>query len=67
MSRRFAAILAIGTAVMVPCAMLGHPWLATPILLTLAAVSIVAYLQTLSRIEGMMERHREALIRDIAK
>jgi ABC-2 type transport system permease protein len=62
-----AAILAIGTAVMVPCAVLGHPWLATPILLALAGVSIAAYLHTLSRIEGMMETHREALIRDIAK
>lgn len=62
-----ALILGIGAAVLVPCALLGHPWLATPILLALAGVSVTVYLQTLARIEGLMESHREALIRDIAK
>jgi VIT1/CCC1 family predicted Fe2+/Mn2+ transporter len=57
----------MGAAVLVPCALFGHRWLATPILLALAGVSLAVYLHTLSRIEGMMESHREALIRDIAK
>jgi ABC-2 type transport system permease protein len=62
-----ALILGIGAAVLVPCALFGHRWLATPILLALAGVSMAVYLHILSRIEGMMESHREALIRDIAK
>lgn len=62
-----AFILGIGAAVMLPCAAFHQPWLAAPILLALAAVSLLVYTQVLARIDRLIESHRESLIRDVAK
>lgn len=62
-----SVILGIGAAVMLPCAAFGREWLATPILLALAGVSIAVYLAILARIDRFMDSHRESLVRDIAK
>lgn len=62
-----AFILGMGAAVMLPCAAFHRPWLAAPILLAFAAAGLLAYAQVLSRIEGLIDSHRESLIHDVAK
>lgn len=62
-----ALILGAGAAVMLPCAVLHRPWLAAPILLALAAAGLLVYAQVLSRIERLIDSHRESLIHDVAK
>jgi ABC-2 type transport system permease protein len=60
-------ILGVGAAVLVPFAFFGRPWLATPILLALAAGSLFAYLRVLASVNGMVERRRESLALEIMK
>lgn len=60
-------MLGVGAAVFVPCAAFGHTWLATPILLVLAAVSVAIYLRILSNVDRMIQSRRESLMLDIAK
>lgn len=62
-----AAILGLGVLVFLPCAALGHPWLALPILLVLALGSSAAYLLLMARIGGMIHSRSEALMLEIAK
>lgn len=62
-----ALILAVGAAVMLPCAAFHHRWLAAPILLALAAISLLVYSRVLARIDGLIASHQEALIHDVAK
>ena len=61
------AILGIGAAVLVPCTAFGHPWLAAPIFLLLAAVAVGAYLRILGNVDRMVQSRRESLILDMAK
>jgi len=60
-------ILAVGAAVMLPCAAFHRRWLAAPILLGLAAISFAVYTQVLLRMDRLIESHRESLIHDVAK
>lgn len=60
-------ILGIGAAVFVPFAFFGRQWLATPVLLALAAVSIFVYVRILAGIDRMMERNRESLTLELIK
>lgn len=62
-----AATVGVGAAVIVPCALLDHLWLATPILLVLAAASLFGYLRVMAKIDGTMQARRETLIAEIAK
>lgn len=62
-----AFILAVGAAVMLPCAAFHRRWLAAPILLVLAAVALVVYAQVLARIDRLIDSHRESLVHDVAK
>ncbi|HEY6446672.1 MAG TPA: hypothetical protein VIY53_09450 [Acidobacteriaceae bacterium] len=62
-----AGIVALGAIVIAPCSLLGHPWLATPILLALALVSLVVYARVLARIDGMMQGRRETVLLEVAK
>lgn len=60
-------ILAVGAAVLAPCAFLGHPWLATPVLLLLAAVSALVYRRVLGNVDRMVQSRQEALTLEIMK
>jgi len=62
-----AATLGVGALVFVPCAAFGHPWLATPVLLVLAAAAVFAYLRVLANVDRMMRSHGESLLLEIAK
>ncbi|MGB9146424.1 MAG: hypothetical protein WCC14_11415 [Acidobacteriaceae bacterium] len=61
------AIIGIGALVVAPFAFYGHRWLATPILLLLAAVSFAVYWTLLGKAEGMIQTHRESLAREVMK
>jgi ABC-2 type transport system permease protein len=61
------AMLGVGAAVYIPCAAFDHPWLATPLLLALAACAAFAYLRILGNIDGMIQAHRDSLTLEIAK
>lgn len=60
-------ILTIGGVVILPCAILGHRWLATPILLALALFSAGFYLRVLGNVDGMTESRRESLVQGVVK
>jgi ABC-2 type transport system permease protein len=60
-------ILAVGAMVLVPCVLLGHPWLPVPILLVLTAISFFFYLQVLSRIDGMVQSRIDSLTLEVMK
>jgi ABC-2 type transport system permease protein len=60
-------ILGVGAAVYVPCAAFDRDWLATPILLLLAAASVFAYLRVLSNVDRMIQARRDSLMLEIAK
>jgi ABC-2 type transport system permease protein len=62
-----AAILGAGALAYIPFAAFDHEWLATPVLLLLAAASIFAYLRILSRVDSMIQSRRESLMLDLAK
>jgi ABC-2 type transport system permease protein len=62
-----AAIVGVGAVVFIPFAIFGRPWLATPVLLVLAAVAVFGYWQVLARVDGLLQLHRESLILDLAK
>jgi ABC-2 type transport system permease protein len=62
-----AAILGVGAAVWFPFAVFGREWLATPVLLLLAAAGVFAYLRLLSRIDSMIQSRRDDLTLEIAK
>lgn len=62
-----AATLGVGALVFIPCNAFGHPWLATPVLLALAAASAFAYLRVLANVDRMMQSHGESLLLEIAK
>lgn len=60
-------ILAVGAAVFAPFAIFGHPWLATPVLLALAALSSFAYLRVLANTNRMVRAHQEPLTLEVMK
>ncbi|HTV81564.1 MAG TPA: hypothetical protein VME18_02850 [Acidobacteriaceae bacterium] len=60
-------LLAAGAAAIVPFVLLDRPWLATPVLLALAAISIATYLRVLSHVDSMVEKHRESLTLQVMK
>jgi hypothetical protein len=60
-------VLGVGVAVFLPFAAYGKEWMATLVLLGLAAVSIFAYLRILGNVDRMVEEHREALTMEIMK
>jgi ABC-2 type transport system permease protein len=62
-----AAIVGVGAVVFIPFAAFGHPWLATPVLLLLAAASFVGYWQVLARVDALVQSRSESLILDLAK
>jgi len=61
------AIIGIGALVVAPLAFYGHRWLATPVLLLLAAISFAVYWALLGKAEGMIQAHRESLAREVMK
>jgi ABC-2 type transport system permease protein len=61
------AILAVGALVLAPCAFLGHTWLAAPIFLVLAAISLFVYLRVLGNVDRMVQSHQESLTLEIMK
>ncbi len=60
-------ILVVGALVIAPCAFLGHPWLAVPILLLLAAISLFVYLRILGNVDRMVLSRMESLTLEIMK
>jgi len=61
------AVVAVGAAVIAPCAFFGRMWLATPILFALAIPALLVWLRTLANAEAMANRRREELIAVLAK
>jgi ABC-2 type transport system permease protein len=61
------AILAVGAVVLGPCTFLGHPWLATPIFLALAAVAVVTYARVLAGVDRMVYARMESLTSEVMK
>ena len=62
-----AVVLGVGALVYVPCALFNHAWLATPILLALAAISVFAYLHILALVDRLMQSKQESLLLQLAK
>jgi len=60
-------ILGIGTAAISLCAVFDRLWLAAPILLGLAAVSVLAWLLVLEKANGLAYRRRDDLVARLAK
>lgn len=60
-------IVAAGALVLVPCDAFGHPWLAVPILLVLAALGVATYLRVLDSVNGMMKARAETLMQELVK
>jgi len=60
-------IVAIGALVVVPCALMGHPWLAVPVLLLLAAVAGIVYWRVLAGVDHRIAARMESLTREVAK
>jgi ABC-2 type transport system permease protein len=60
-------VLAVGALVLAPCAYFGRPWLATPIFLVLAAVSLFAYLRILGNVDSMVRSRQDSLTLEIMK
>ena len=60
-------ILAVGAAVIAPCALLGHPWFAPPILLLLGGLSLFVYLRVLNGVDRMVESRMDKLTLEIMK
>jgi ABC-2 type transport system permease protein len=61
------AILGIGVAVFLPFAVFDKEWLATPVLLALAALSTFVYVRILGNVDRMVEIHRESLTLEVMK
>lgn len=61
------AMIAVGAVVLGGSAILGHPWVAVPILLLLAALSTLAYARILSGVDRMVEARRDALTLEVMK
>jgi len=61
------SLLGVGVAIFIPCAVFGKVWLATPLLLALAAASLFAYLRILGNVDRMVENHRESLTLEVMK
>jgi ABC-2 type transport system permease protein len=61
------AVLGIAVLVYLPCAAFDHPWLATPILLALAAVSTFAYLRILANVDRLLQSKQESLLLELAR
>jgi ABC-2 type transport system permease protein len=60
-------VVAIGAAVLAPCAIFGRPWLATPIFVALAAISSWVYFYVLASVDRMIEARRDSLTLEIMK
>lgn len=60
-------LLGVGPLVFLPCAALGHPWLAAPLLLLLAGGSFFAYLRVLAGAGRLIDSRAESLTLEIAK
>jgi ABC-2 type transport system permease protein len=56
------ALMAIGGGIFVFCARAEKLWLATPILLVLAAAMVLVWMRVMSNIENLANRNRDALI-----
>ncbi len=61
------SLLGIGAAVFIPFAAFGREWMATPVLLALAAVSIFVYWRILGNVDRMVENRRESLTLEVMK
>jgi ABC-2 type transport system permease protein len=61
------SFIVIGAVVVGGSAALGHPWVATPILLALAALSVLVYARVLSSVDRVVESRRDSLLLEIAK
>jgi ABC-2 type transport system permease protein len=59
--------LAVGALVFAPCAFFGQLWLATPIFLVLAAISLFVYLRVLANVDRMVQSRMDSLTLEIAK
>lgn len=61
------SVVGVGALVYLPCAAFDHRWLATPILLALAAGAWIFYARTLANVDRLMQSRQESLLLDIAK
>jgi ABC-2 type transport system permease protein len=62
-----AAVMGIGLAVFEVCLLLERIWLATPVLLALAAIMLLVWMRVLKNVDSMANRHKDALIMTLAK
>lgn len=60
-------ILAAGALGFLPFAAMGHPWMATPVLLILGALSIAVYLHVLRNMDRLAGKQQESLILEVMK
>jgi len=61
------SIIFIGGVTLAATAFIGHPWLATPLLLLLASLSLLVYGRVLGSVDGMVQARRDSLLLEIAK
>ena len=62
-----AFVMGFGVAALEICSYFHKRWLAAPVLLALAAVSLVVWMQVLSKADSLANRNRENLIATLAK
>jgi ABC-2 type transport system permease protein len=62
-----AFVMGLGVGVLEICSYLDKRWLAAPVLLALAAVSLVVWMQVLAKADSLANRNRENLIATLAK
>lgn len=60
-------VLGLGAAVLAICTLYERLWLAIPILLGLAAVAAIGWLQVLARVDALANRRREDLIATLVR
>jgi ABC-2 type transport system permease protein len=60
-------LIGVGGVVIAGCTVLGHPWVAIPVLLLLAGISVTAYMHVLAGVNGMVEQRRDALTLEVMK
>ncbi|MGZ7060890.1 MAG: hypothetical protein ACXVJU_16515 [Candidatus Angelobacter sp.] len=62
-----AFVMGFGVAALEICSYLDKRWLAAPVLLAFAAVSLVVWMQVLAKTDSLANRNRENLIATLAK
>jgi ABC-2 type transport system permease protein len=60
-------IIVIGGITLGATAFIGHPWMATPLLLFLALISVLIYGRVMAGVDAMVQSRRESLLLEIAK